>query len=204
VEDRPAKLDEREVTVPTTDRANDASRFARSGRSGRFVFSVLAASIVAVALDGARPALAEEPSGAVDGRLMVHGQTFSFTRVWLVRGPETSDKTKPAAYLILSASDLSGAITDCPTIQCVLWDTVQEAAILEPLDEKAESFWLRVVSSRLSKEYQLSGRRWIGEIETRERIAGRLQFSYSNTGDEADLHIDAKLLKEFPIESSRP
>lgn len=135
----------------------------------------------------------------IRGKLIVKGKSFSFTRAWLVRGPETSDETKPAAYLILSSADLSGAIKACPTLSCVLWDTVHEAAVLEPLDEKAESFWLRVVSSQLAKEYQLSGRRWTPSIQTRERLAGRLQYSYANTQDEADLEIDATLLKEFPV-----
>jgi hypothetical protein len=136
---------------------------------------------------------------AVRGKLVVKGKAFSFTRAWLVRGPETSDDTKPAAYLILSANDLSGAIKDCPTLSCVLWDTVHEAAVLEPLDEKAESFWLRVVSAKLAKEYQLSGRRWTPGTQTHDRLSGRLQYSYANTEDEADLEIDATLLKEFPV-----
>jgi hypothetical protein len=147
--------------------------------------------------------MSPESAPPIRGKLIVKGKSFSFTRAWLVRGPETSDETKPAAYLILSSADLSGAIKDCPTLSCVLWDTVHEAAVLEPLDEKAESFWLRVVSSELAKEYQLSGRRWISSVQTRDRLAGKLQYSYANTQDEADLEIDASLVREFPVSPAR-
>ena len=148
---------------------------------------------------------ASEAGGSVRGTLTIQGKSLVFTHVWLVRGPETSDESKPAAYLILSSEDLAPAISACPTIRCVLWDTVkQNAAILEPLDEKAESFWLRVLSSQLPKEYQLSGRRWAPAILTRERISGKLQFTYANTGDEADLELDAALVKEFPVKLSHP
>jgi hypothetical protein len=140
-----------------------------------------------------------ERKDSTSGKLVVKGKPFQFTRAWLVRGPETSDETKPAAYLILSAQDLSGAITACQTLSCVLWDTVHEAAILEPLDEAAQSFWLRVVSSQFANEYQLSGRRWIPSVQTHDRLAGKLQYSYANTHDEANLEIDATLLKEFPL-----
>ena len=140
--------------------------------------------------------------GSVKGTLTIQGKSLSFTHVWLVRGAETSDESKPAAYLILSSEDLAPAISACPTIGCVLWDTVkQNAAILEPLDENAESFWLRVRSSQLPKEYQLSGRRWTPAIQKRERISGKLQFQYANTGDEADLDLDAALVKEFPVKA---
>ena len=144
-----------------------------------------------------------ERKDSISGKLVVKGKPFQFTRAWLVRGPETSDETKPAAYLILSSRDLSGAIGACQTLSCVLWDTVHEAAILEPLDEAAQSFWLRVVSSQLAKEYQLSGRRWIPSVQTHERLAGKLQYSYANTQDEADLEIDAALIKEFPVPPQR-
>ena len=145
-------------------------------------------------------ARASDAEGFVRGSLTIQGKSLSFAHVWLVRGPETSDESKAATYLILSSEDLAPAISACPTIRCVLWDAVQKnAAILEPLDEKSESFWLRVLSSQLPKEYQLSGRRWSPKVQTRERVSGKLQFSYSNTGDEADLELDATLLKEFPV-----
>jgi len=144
--------------------------------------------------------ISAETTPPIRGKLIVKGKNFSFTRAWLVRGPETSDETKPAAYLILSSADLSDAIKACPTLSCVLWDTVHEAAVLEPVDERAESFWLRVVSSELAKEYQLSGRQWTPSVQTHDRLAGRLQYSYANTQDEADLEIDALLLKEFPVQ----
>ena len=181
----------------------DLGRFARSGRSGRFLSSLAAGIAAGLLLSLAANARAGETGGSVRGTLTIQGKSLVFTHVWLVRGPETSDESKPAAYLILSSEDLAPAISACPTIQCVLWDTVkQNAAILEPLDEKAQSFWLRVRSSQLPKEYQLSGRLWAPAIQTRERISGKLQFTYANTGDEAELELDAKLLKEFPVPGS--
>jgi hypothetical protein len=180
-------------------------RLALSGRSGRFLSSVAAVIGAGLLFALAASARAAEAGGSVRGTLTIQGKSLVFTHVWLVRGSETSDESKPAAYLILSSEDLAPAISACPTIGCVLWDTVkQNAAILEPLDEKAESFWLRVRSSQLPKEYQLSGRRWASAIQTRERISGKLQFTYANTGDDADLDLDATLVKEFPIKASRP
>ncbi|HEY6929121.1 MAG TPA: hypothetical protein VJA66_05540 [Thermoanaerobaculia bacterium] len=179
-------------------------RLARSGRSGRFS-SLPAVACIATALLLAfhGSSTASDAGGSVKGTLTIQGKSLSFTHVWLVRGPETSDESKPATYLILSSEDLASAISACPSIRCVLWDTVKKnAAILEPLDEKSESFWLRVLSPQLPKEYQLSGRRWSPQVQTRERVSGKLQFSYSNTGDEADLDLDAILLKEFPIPGS--
>jgi hypothetical protein len=176
----------------------NSSRPGRARRAGA-IFVGFCAGLTA--LLSAETASAQTGT-AVHGKLVVKGKAFSFTRAWLVRGPETSDETKPAAYLILSANDLSGAIKDCATLSCVLWDTVHEAAVLEPLDEKAESFWLRVVSSKLAKEYQLSGRRWTPAVVTHDRLSGRLQYAYTNTEDEADLEIDAMLIKEFPVQPS--
>jgi hypothetical protein len=202
VEDRPAELDQREVgAVARSNRASVIGRIAPLGRSGRsFSPPVSAIALLAsLLLLSAAAVPADEHAPSVRGKLVVQGKSFSFAHVWLVRGPETGDETKPAAYLILSSKDLSASIAACPTIRCVLWDTVQEAAVLEPLDERAESFWLRVVSSQLPKEYQLSGRRWTPTIQTHDRLAGKLQFSYANTRDEADLDLDATLIKEFPV-----
>jgi hypothetical protein len=183
----------------------DLGRLARSGRSGRFLSSLAGGIAAGLLLSLAANVRAGDAvaGGSVRGTLTIQGKSLVFTHVWLVRGSETSDESKPAAYLILSSEDLAPAISACPTIQCVLWDTVkQNAAILEPLDEKAQSFWLRVRSSQLPKEYQLSGRRWAPAVQTRERISGKLQFTYANTGDEAELELDAKLLKEFPVPGS--
>jgi len=174
-------------------------------RTGRSV-SPLAAISIGMALflvSAARAHAGGKSGGSVRGTLTIQGKTLLFTHVWLVRGSETSDESKAAAYLILSSEDLAPAIIACPTIRCVLWDTVkQNAAILEPLDDQSESFWLRVLSSQLPKEYQLSGRRWVPAIQARERISGKLQFAYANTGDEADLELDARLVKEFPVKPS--
>jgi hypothetical protein len=139
-----------------------------------------------------------DPPAEVRGKLVLKGKSLAFSRAWLVRGPDTFDQNKPAAYLILASRDLSGAIVACKDIHCVLWDAVTEGAILEPANDGHESFWLRVVSPELPKEQQLSGRRWTPEVDRRDRLSGRLYFSYANSGDEADLEIDAPLLKEFP------
>ena len=176
----------------------NSSQPGRARRAGA-VFVALCAGLTALLAAETAPA---QTSTAVHGKLVVKGKAFSFTRAWLVRGPDTFDDTKRAAYLILSENDLSRAIQECPTLSCVLWDTVHEAAILQPVDEKAESFWLRVVSAKLAKEYQLSGRRWSPAVATHDRLSGRLQYSYSNTVDEADLEIDAMLIKEFPVRPS--
>ena len=203
MEDRPAELDQREVGIGNrSDLAGLSGRIAPLGRRSGRLFSTPVPGIgllVCLLLLSAALFGADERGASVRGRLVVQGKSFSFTRVWLVRGPETGDETKPAAYLILSSKDLSDSIAACPTIHCVLWDTVKEAAVLEPLDERAESFWLRVVSSQLPKEYQLSGRRWTPTIQTHDRLSGKLQFSYANTRDEADLDLDAALIKEFPV-----
>jgi hypothetical protein len=78
---------------------------------------------------------------------------------------------------------------------------LKEGAVLEPGQDAQESFWLRVVSPELPKEQQLSGRRWTPAVDQHARLAGKLQFSYANTKDEADLDIDALLIKEFPVAS---
>jgi len=138
-------------------------------------------------------------AGSAAGRLVIKGKTLTFSRAWLVRGADTSDKSKPSAYLILSSRDLTSAIAACKDLSCVLWDTIQDGAILQPIDDGHESFWLRVVTPQLPKEQQISGRRWIPSVDRRGRLTGRLQFSYDNTGDSADLAIDAPLAREFPV-----
>jgi hypothetical protein len=181
VENRQTELDQREVSF--------------SLRAGRLVMPlILAAALCPAVVGGAGP-----PAGSVQGKLVVKGKRLTFSRAWLVRGPDTFDPTRKAAYLILASRDLSGAIAACGDIHCVLWQAVSEGAILEPANDEAESFWLRVVSSELPKEQQLSGRRWMPSIDQHDHLAGRLDFSYANTGDEADLTIDAFLLKEFPV-----
>ncbi|HKD11692.1 MAG TPA: hypothetical protein VKE50_06430, partial [Thermoanaerobaculia bacterium] len=117
---------------------------------------------------------------------------------WLVRGADTFDESKPSAYLILSSEDLSAAIAACKDLHCVLWDTVQNGAILQPVEDGHRSFWLRIVAPQLAKEQQISGRTWTPSVDRRDRLAGRLEFSYSNVGEEADLAIDAPLAREFP------
>jgi hypothetical protein len=149
----------------------------------------LLAAAVAARGDAAAP--------AVSGKLVVKGKTLAFTRAWLVRGPDTFDESKPGAYLILSSEDLSAAIAACKDLHCVLWDTVRNGAILQPVDDGHQSFWLRVVVPELAKEQQISGRAWTPSVDRRDRLAGRLQFSYSNVGEEADLTIDAPLSREF-------
>ncbi|MGH9440762.1 MAG: hypothetical protein ACRD16_00645 [Thermoanaerobaculia bacterium] len=161
--------------------------------------------LAAAALLAISPALARKksplgPSLEVQGKLVVKGVPLSFERAWLVRGPDTGDETKPAAYLILSNRDLGTPIAACKDIRCVLFDAVKEGAVLEPLDERPGSFWLRVVAPGLPhREEQLSGRSWTASRDERGRLAGRLSFSYSNTRDEADLEIDASLAKAFPV-----
>jgi hypothetical protein len=135
---------------------------------------------------------------AVSGKLVVKGRTFVFSRAWLVRGADTFDESKPSAYLILSSEDLSAAIAACKDLHCVLWDTVKNGAILQPVEDGHQSFWLRVVAPELAKEQQISGRTWTSSVDRRDRLAGRLEFSYSNVAEEADLTIDAPLAREFP------
>ncbi len=176
---------------------------ARSGcELSRRILPRAAAILASVLLCVSTPAAADGPSphGAA-GKLVVKGRSLVFTRAWLVRGADTFDKAKPSAYLILSAADLSAAIAACKDLSCVLWDTVRDGAILQPVNDGHESFWLRVVSPRLPREEQLSGRSWKPLVDRHDRLAGRLQFSYSNTRDEADLEIDAALAREFPVES---
>ncbi|MFI5179976.1 MAG: hypothetical protein ACHQPI_01120 [Thermoanaerobaculia bacterium] len=157
------------------------------------------ACLLAFSAAAAPPGAPPEP---VRGKLVLKGKALSFSRAWLVRGPDTLEETRPVAYVILSSVNLSEAIKTCSSIQCVL-AAVKEGAVLEPLDDGRGSFWLRVVSSELPREEQLSGRRWIPVVNSRERLSGRLEFSYANTGDEADLSIDAPLVKEFPVRAER-
>ena len=138
-------------------------------------------------------------AASVSGKLIVKGKSLAFTRAWLVRGADTSDQSKPSAYLILSSEDLSAPIAACKDLSCVLWDTVKNGAILQPIDDGHQSFWLRIVAPELAKEQQISGRTWTPSVDRRDRLAGRLQFSYSNVGEEADLTIDAPLAREFPV-----
>ncbi len=189
MEDRSAELDEREID---RSRARGAAR--RLGRFSR-----------AVALGFILPALFFPPAGraeerkSVTGKLVLKGKSLALTHAWLVRGPDTFDRSKAAAYVVLASKDISEAILACGDIHCVVWDVVQEGAVLEPSGDGHESFWLRVVSSELEKEQQLSGRRFTPTIDRHDRLSGRLEFSYPTTGDEADLQIDAPLAKEFPV-----
>lgn len=140
-----------------------------------------------------------EPGAPVRGTLVIKGKSLIVSHAWLVRGPDTSDETKPSAYLILSSQDISAPIAACKDVKCVIWHAVTEGAVLQPLDDGHDSFWLRVLSPDLPREEQLSGRRWLPSIDRHDRLSGKLQFHYSNTQDEADLEIDAALLKEFPV-----
>ncbi len=190
----------------TDDHSLRKRRFRRGPRP---VLAAAALSLVAAAAgagSGAGP--------AVSGKLVVKGKTLTFSHAWLVRGPDTSDKSKPSAYLILSSQDLTSAIAACQDLSCVLWGTIQDGAILQPIDDGHESFFLRVVSPALAKseaahyglrpEQQISGRRWIPLIDRHDRLAGRLEFAYDNTGDRADLAIDARLAREFPVSATTP
>ncbi|HMF09270.1 MAG TPA: hypothetical protein VKJ00_09065 [Thermoanaerobaculia bacterium] len=160
----------------------------------RAAFAAAALPLLAAsAATGGDPA-----ASAVAGKLVVKGKTLSFTRAWLVRGADTFDDNKMSAYLILANEDLSGAIAACTNLHCVLWDTVKNGAILQPVEDGHQSFWLRVVVPDLAKEQQISGRTWTPSTDRHDRLAGRLQFSYSNVGEEADLTIDAPLAREFP------
>jgi hypothetical protein len=183
-------------------------RFGRAFRSGRThrrpCLRILRSGLTAVLSLGllwgiAAAAAGGDPPSRVRGKLVLKGKSLRFSHAWLVRGPDTFEESKPAAYLILASRDISGAIAACKDIHCVLWDAVTDGAVLEPANDGHESFWLRVVSPELPKEQQLSGRRWTPEVDRRDRLSGRLHFSYANTGDEADLEIDAPLLKEFPV-----
>lgn len=192
MEDRSTELDEREVIA--SRRRGGARR-----RPGRFPRALHASLLIGAFLSC--PARTEERT-PVTGRLVLKGKALAFDRAWLVRGPGTFDRSRPAAYLILSSQDVSAAIAACPDVQCVVWKVVKDGAILEASQDGDESFWLRVVSPELAREQQLSGRRFTPLIDRHDRLSGRLAFSYGNTGDEADLEIDAALLKEFP--QSRP
>lgn len=174
----------------TTNRRGEGAR--RGGIRAAF-------AAVALPLLAAAAATGGEPvAPAVAGKLVVKGKTLSFARAWLVRGADTFDESKPSAYLILSNEDLSAAIAACKDLHCVLWDTVKNGAILQPVEDGHQSFWLRIVVPDLAKEQQISGRTWTSSVDRRDRLAGRLEFSYSNVGEEADLTIDAPLAREFP------
>jgi hypothetical protein len=165
-------------------------------RIGRAVVWLLLAAASPVLVAGAAPAPSANPATAVRGKLFLKGKTFNFPFAWLVRGPDTFDEKKTSAYLILSSRDISAAISACKDINCVIFDAVTDGAVLQPADDGHNSFWLRV---KTPKEQQLSGRTWTATIDEPRRLAGKLQFSYENTKDEADLEIDAVLLKEFPV-----
>ncbi len=187
MEDRSTELDQRKVVVGRVG----GGAYRRPAPRLRSVSAVIGLLLMASVAAGADRA-------PVTGKLVVKGKNLSFTRAWLVRGPDTFDKSRAAAYLILSSQDISAAITACADIHCVVGNVVKDGAVLEPSDDGHESFWLRVVSPQLEKEQQLSGRRFTPAIDRHDRLSGKLEFSYSNTGDEADLDIDATLLKEFP------
>ena len=157
----------------------------RASLIGSVVSWLLLATVSpAVAVVSAVPST--KPSAAVRGRLSLKGKTLSFPFAWLVRGPDTFDEKKRSAYLILSDRDLSGAISACKDINCVIFDAVKVGAVLQPADDGHNSFWLRVVAPELPKEQQLSGRTWTSTIDEPKRLAGKLQFSYANSKDEAD------------------
>jgi hypothetical protein len=176
-----------------------------AGRIGRVVGWLLlaAASPVLAAAAAAAPAASAKPASAVRGKLVLKGKTLSFPLAWLVRGPDTFDEKKPSAYLILSSRDISAAISACKDINCVVFDAVTDGAVLQPADDGHNSFWLRVKTPELAKEQQLSGRTWTATVDEPKRLAGKLQFSYENTKDAADLEIDAVLVKEFPLGKNR-
>jgi hypothetical protein len=170
---------------------------AFAGRIGPVVGWLLLAAASPVLAAAAAPSA--NPAPAVRGKLLLKGKPLSFPFAWLVRGPDTFDEKKTSAYLILSSRDIAGAISACKDINCVVFDAVTDGAVLQPADDGHNSFWLRVKTPELPKEQQLSGRTWTAAIDEPKHLAGKLQFSYENTKDEADLEIDAVLLKEFPV-----
>ena len=152
------------------------------------------------AIAGSTGFAAPAPRSGVHGKLIVKGKGLEFARAWLIRGSDTGDETKPAAYILLSSRDVGAAIDACKDIRCAIFDVVQEGAILEPIGDPAGSFWLRVVAPGLPhREEQISGRTWTSSLDRHDRLSGKLQFLYANTRDEADLEIDATLAKEFPV-----
>ncbi|HTD52219.1 MAG TPA: hypothetical protein VK780_04265 [Thermoanaerobaculia bacterium] len=77
--------------------ASVIGRIAPLGRSGRS-FSPPASAIALLAsflLLSAAAFRADERAASVRGKLVVQGKSFSFTHVWLVRGPETGMKRSP-------------------------------------------------------------------------------------------------------------
>lgn len=152
------------------------------------------------AIAGSSGFAAPAANAGVHGKLVVKGKALEFSRAWLIRGSDTGDETKPGAYLLLSSRDVSAEIEACKDIRCAVFDVVREGAILEPIDDPGESFWLRVVAPGLPhREEQISGRTWTTSLDRHDRLSGKLHFLYANTRDEADLEIDAKLAKEFPV-----
>jgi hypothetical protein len=197
VEGGQPELDELEV-MPSPARENG---FA--GRIGRPVGWLLLAAASPVLAAVVAPTPYAKPAAAVRGKLFLKGKTLSFPLAWLVRGPDTFDEKKASAYLILSSRDIAAAISACKDIHCVIFDAVTDGAVLQPADDGHNSFWLRVKTPELPKEQQLSGRTWTATVDQHDRLAGKLQFAYENTRDEADLEIDAVLVKEFPLGEKR-
>lgn len=191
------ELDQREMMPPP------AREKGLAGRIGRVVGWLLLAAASPVLAAAAAPTPSAKPAAAVRGKLFLKGKTLSFPLAWLVRGPDTFDEKKTSAYLILSSRDISAAISACKDINCVIFDAVTDGAVLQPADDGHNSFWLRVKTPELPKEQQLSGRTWTATVNEPKRLAGKLQFSYDNTKDEADLEIDAVLFKEFPVRPAR-
>ena len=118
--------------------------------------------------------------------------------------PKPSDESKPAAYLILSSEDSRARdfrLSDDPLRALGHGQAERGRSSSRSTNERSRSGFGSCRRS-FPKEYQLSGRRWTPTIQTHDRISGKLQFTYANTGDEADLELDATLLKEFPVKPS--
>lgn len=140
----------------------------------------------------------------VQGPLRVGGKPLTLRHAWIVRGPDSFDKSKLRTYVVMTTEDVSADISKCPNLNCAIFDSVKSGLVL---GLSPEGYWLRAVHPEIRGEKQFSGPSqssygWKPRLEEPNRAAGKLQCGFEPIV--CDLEIDASLLKEFPAEKPTP
>ena len=162
--------------------------------SPRALAGILLALVTAIAP-------AETP---VSGTLRVGGKPLTLRHAWIVRGPDSLEKSAIRTYVVMTTEDVSADISKCPNLDCALFDSVKSGLVLGVFPA---GYWLRAVHPEIRGEKQFSGPSqssygWKPRVQEHGRAAGRLLCEFEPIV--CDLEIDAPLLKEFPPEKPTP
>jgi hypothetical protein len=104
------------------------------------------------------PRAGERGRGLVRGTLTIQGKSLALTHVWLVRGSETSDESKPAVSdsVLRRSRARDFRLPDHPVRA---WDTVKQNAAIPSRSTRKRSR-SGSVFYRLSPGSTFLGRRW--------------------------------------------